>query len=369
MLQQLHALEEALRLKDEQKIFELQDRMMCLLHGGSLTPIAAASVVKVMRAAAQKHAIFLLQLLEALVKEEEWQKLHVLRLLIPAHDGVKLSMNADVPTLAELAQTMTKKKVFQIDEGIRTNLMELLPERVYMSFTPRSITDSEIHSDSRPTLTQVLMYADVASMKGLMAARGLGVCTPGTIAQWLRMSKKALDRTIHITVCEEAGIMNNLPWRTAVFGAAAEKVLKAWMVGDHIKALKRENKMNIVTLMTMNDADEATLRSVRDVKDLACGEGVDSVNLEDLATKLWASKRTMTQVAKAPEDLQLFVNPRAGVGILDCMLEFETTSTIPRKQSELIDFSLIQGVQSMMRSMEAMPAGPDEARLHAACAI
>ena len=141
------------------------------------------------------------------------------------------------------------------------------------------------------------------------------------------------------------------------------KVLKAWMVGDHIKTLKRDNKMNIVTLMAMDAADEATLQSVRDVKDLACGEGVESVNLEDLASKLWASKRTMIQVPKAPEDLQLFVNPRAGAGILDCMLEFETTSTIPRKQSDLTDFSLIQGVQSMMRSMEAMPAGPDEARL------
>ena len=338
---------------------------MTLLHDGSLNPLAAASVIKVMRATAQKHAVFLLQFLEALVQEKDWERLYVLRLLIPAHDGVRLAMSPDTPTLGDLAQSLTSKSIFQIDEGIRANLMELLHERVYQAFTPRNVTDSELHSDSRPTLTQILMRADVESMEGIMMARGMGVCTPGTISQWLRMNKKALDRKVHITVCEEAGVYSGLPWRAAVFGSAAEKVSKAWMIGDNIRTLKKENRMNVVTILNMSSADEATLRSIRDIKDLVCGEGVEAVNLEDLASRLRSSKRSIIcQVPENPEELELYLNPKAGVGILDCVLEHETTGTVPRKQSELTDYGFVQGVQTMMRCMESAPQGPGEARLH-----
>lgn len=72
----------------------------------------------------------------------------------------------------------------------KKNLTELLPERVYTAFIEDRFHESELHGDSKPTVTQMLTYMDRFTIEAIAKARKYGLITPGTVGQWLRFDKK-----------------------------------------------------------------------------------------------------------------------------------------------------------------------------------
>ena len=72
MLQQLQAADAALRTQGSVRLVELMNRLMVLLTSSDLSPIQSASMVKVLRAASQKHAIYMVQLMEQLTYDGDW---------------------------------------------------------------------------------------------------------------------------------------------------------------------------------------------------------------------------------------------------------------------------------------------------------
>ena len=69
-------------------------------------------------------------------------------------------MIQEVPSLSSLVESFTGKGVVVLDENVKKNLSELLPERVYTAFIEYRFHESELHGDSKPTVTQMLTYMD-----------------------------------------------------------------------------------------------------------------------------------------------------------------------------------------------------------------
>ena len=86
----------------------------------------------------------------------------------------------------------------------KKNLTELLPERVYTAFIEDRFHESELHGDSKPTVTQMLTYMDRFTIEAIAKARKYGLITPGTVGQWLRFDKKTLPVSAHKAVAQDS---------------------------------------------------------------------------------------------------------------------------------------------------------------------
>ena len=72
----------------------------------------------------------------------------------------------------------------------RISQSSCLTERIYTAFIEDRFHESELHGDSKPTVTQMLTYMDRFTIEAIAKARKYGVITPGTVGQWLRFDKK-----------------------------------------------------------------------------------------------------------------------------------------------------------------------------------
>ena len=57
------------------------------------------------------------------------------------------------------------------------------------------------------------------------------------------------------------------------------------------------------------------------------------------------------------------VSPAAGVGLLDILLEYEATETIPQKQRYIAELTILNGVEHMTRAIEDVDSGSEHLRV------
>ena len=139
-------------------------------------------------------------------------------------------------------------------------------------------------------------------------------------------------------------------WVGIIFLAPMRKLLEMFFRRGHIRSLRSTSSLHIVSVGALSQ------------RDIEIIEYPAYFEMRPIHEQLWNSRRSSPTLQTGDFEPTIHVNPAAGVGLLDMLVEYETTEGIPRKQRDLSDFTLVNGVKQVVKAIEDVDPASENVR-------